>query len=91
MRFEWDENKEKINKAKHKISFETAKLVFDDEYRIEKYDFKNSISEDRYITIGEIHGQLLLVFVSYTERGDAVRIISARRATKTERSEYYDR
>lgn len=91
MLFEWDENKNKLNIKNHGIDFKTAEAVFQDEFRIEKYDSKHSIDEDRYITIGEVCGQLLLLFVSYTERRDVTRIISARRATKTERREYYDR
>lgn len=46
MKFEWDENKNIINKEKHKISFETAAYVFDDPYYIEMYDFEHSVDED---------------------------------------------
>lgn len=49
MRFEWDEDKNAINKEKHKISFETAVYVFDDPHYIEMFDFEHSVSEDRYI------------------------------------------
>lgn len=53
MTFEWDENKNKLNKRKHGISFEEAVSVFLDEKRIEKYDFKNStLEEERIDTIG---------------------------------------
>ena len=52
MKFEWDEDKNVINKEKHKISFETAVYVFDDHYYIEMFDFEHSIDEDRYIAIG---------------------------------------
>ena len=49
LRFEWDEEKNQINQKKHKISFETAAYVFEDENYIEMYDFEHSIEEDRYI------------------------------------------
>lgn len=52
LKFEWDEEKNLINQKKHKISFETAAYVFEDENYIEMYDFEHSIDEDRYIAIG---------------------------------------
>lgn len=54
LRFEWDEQKNALNKAKHGISFETAALVFYDENYIEMYDFEHSLDEDRYIAIGRV-------------------------------------
>lgn len=89
MRFEWDDEKEQKNIIKHGIDFETALLVFYDANRIEKYDEAHSIDEDRYLTIGEINGVFMVVTVVYTERNNAIRIISARQATKQERVEYY--
>lgn len=88
MVFEWDENKNKINKQKHKISFETAAFVFDDPNYIEMYDFEHSTDEDRYVAIGTV-GDVL--FVVFTERRERIRIISARLATDLERRLYYDR
>lgn len=90
MQFEWDDNKEKINLSKHGIDFSTAALVFQDENRIEFYDEAHSEDEDRYITIGQIHGVAIIVMVVYTERGDTIRLISARKATSQERRRYYD-
>jgi len=58
--------------------------------RLELYDDVHSDIEDRYITIGEINGVAIVVFVVYTERDDAIRLISARKATKQERRAYYD-
>lgn len=87
MKFEWDEDKNTINKEKHKISFETAAYVFDDPYYIEMFDFEHSVDEDRYIAIGKV-GDVL--FVVFTERKDTIRLISARLATNAERSLYYD-
>ena len=52
LKFEWDEEKDRINRQKHGISFETASYVFRDEYYIEMYDFEHSMDEDRYIAIG---------------------------------------
>lgn len=85
--FEWDEEKDRINQIKHGISFETAAYVFADVHYIEMYDFEHSIDEDRYIAIGMV-GDLL--FVVYTERGENIRLISARLATESERRLYYD-
>lgn len=85
--FEWDEEKNKINKGKHGIDFETAMLVFNDTQRIEIFDIEHSVEEDRYNIIGMVHEVL---FVVYTERKGRIRLISARLATQTERSIYYD-
>ncbi len=87
MKFEWDEEKNTINKKKHKISFETAAHVFEDPNYIEMYDFEHSTDEDRYIAIGMV-GDVL--FVVFTERVDVIRLISARLATDVERELYYD-
>lgn len=90
MQFEWDEEKERINISKHGIDFSTAALVFGDNDRIEKYDDLHSAEEDRYITIGSINGMTVVVMVVYTEREEAIRIISARLATKREKEAYYN-
>ena len=79
--FEWDDEKNQINKRKHHVSFETAANVFFDDNRIIKFD-----DEDRWKVIGKVNDVL---FVIYTEREDRTRIISARRADKDERREYY--
>ena len=84
---EWDQEKNLINQQKHKISFETAAYVFEDENYIEMYDFEHSIDEDRYIAIGCV-GDVL--FVVFTERKENVRLISARLATESQRRLYYD-
>ena len=83
--FEWDYEKEQRNIKIHKISFETAKLVFNDNNRIELFDINHSGAEDRIITIGKVDKVL---FVVYTERGEKTRIISASAATKAERRLY---
>ena len=87
MEFEWDENKNEINKKKLKVSFETASHVFDDINRVEMLDVLHSTAEEeRRITIG-MAGKIL--FVVFTERKETTRIISARQATKNEKESYY--
>ena len=85
--FEWDENKEKINIAKHGIDFATASHVFLDPNRIEYYDASHSaLAEERYVTIGYVEDIMTVV---YTDRKSALRIISARISTKREKRAYY--
>ena len=79
--FEWDTEKNRINKKIHGISFETALLVFNDYDRIEIYDQEHSEYEDRYSTIGLVDD---VIFVVYTEGKEVIRIISARMATREE-------
>lgn len=87
MHFEWDGEKAKINVQKHGITFNYALKVFDDENRLESYDYSHSIYEDRYNVLGVVDDVL---FVVYTERDNGViRLISARRATKAEEDLYY--
>jgi uncharacterized DUF497 family protein len=88
MRFEWDEDKNIINKEKHGIDFEDAIYVFNDPLHIEMYDEVHSIEEERWIVIGDI-GAVVLVVIAYREE-DIVRIISAREATFAERRQYYE-
>ena len=89
MRFEWDPNKNEINKKKHGISFEEAKTVFYDEYAILFDDPDHSEDEDRFIILGLSQRENLCI-VSHCYRGtdEIIRIISARKATKTE-TRYY--
>ncbi len=90
MEFEWDDNKEIQNIKKHGISFKLAARVFDDDNRLEFYDDSHSDFEDRYIAIGLINGMYAVVFVAFTERENAIRIISARFATKKEKEWYFN-
>ena len=87
MEFEWDEEKAAANLAKHKVSFDEAKTVFDDPLYVDFYDPDHSYDEPRYLIVGESQQRRLLI-VSYTERGDAVRLISAREVTSAERKAY---
>ena len=90
MIFEWDDHKEQINIAKHGIDFKTAARVFQDEFRIEIFDELHSDIEERYITIGRIGGVEIIVMVVFTERKQAIRLISARKATAQERKMYQE-
>jgi uncharacterized DUF497 family protein len=85
MYFEWDPEKDKQNREIHGISFSTAKFVFNDAERWERYDSSHSEEEDRWQTIGLVDKVL---FVAYTERGEAIRFISARKADENERRIY---
>ena len=86
--FEWDVAKAQSNLAKHGVSFEAARLVFDDVFALDRLDAGGDHTEARYILTGMANGILLTVV--YTERGERTRIISARKATRHEQWEYYD-
>jgi len=87
LEFEWDPVKAELNLKKHGVSFDEATTIFRDTLSITISDPDHSDFEDRFIDIGISHRMQLLV-VSYTERKDKIRIISARRATRTERKNY---
>jgi uncharacterized DUF497 family protein len=85
--FAWDEEKARKNFAKHAVSFEEAQSVFDDDNAGIKDDPDHSLGEHREIIVGRsAAGRLLLV--SFTERAENVRLISAREATRRERRFY---
>lgn len=89
IRFEWDENKNKINQKKHGVSFEEAKSVFFDENAIEFFDNSHSQKEDRFIMLGlSNHLRLLIVCHCVRDNNSNIRIISARKATKNEAKFY---
>ncbi len=89
IRFAWDEDKNKLNKIKHHVSFEEAKNVFYDEYALQFYDPEHSHSEERFMLLG-ISDRLRVLFVChcYLEKDSIIRIISARRATAKEKAYY---
>ncbi|NEP13123.1 MAG: BrnT family toxin [Symploca sp. SIO2C1] len=87
MNFEWDEDKAARNLSKHRVSFEEAKTIFNDPLYVDFYHPDHSDDEERYLIIGESNRRRLLI-VSYTERGDVTRLISARAATRAEREAY---
>ena len=89
MDFEWDDSKAESNERKHRVPFTEAMTVFADLLSLTGYDPDHSDGEDRYITMGmSAAGRLLLV--SHTDRGEKVRIISARKAGRRERRDYED-
>ncbi len=87
MKFEWDNNKAASNKLKHGISFEEAESVFSDPLAVIFNDEWHSETEEREIIIGYSNNNRLLL-VSFAERSDKVRLISAREATRKERQDY---
>jgi len=88
--FEWDLEKAKGNLKKHQVSFYEAATVFGDPLSMTFYDPDHSVDENRYITMGLSNlGKLLMV--SHTDRGDRIRIISARKATRRERRYYEEK
>ena len=87
MEFEWDAQKAAKNFSKHGVTFDEAKTIFDDPLYIDFYDPDHSDEEERHLIIGESRRGRLLI-VSYTEREDTVRLISAREATPAERKDY---
>ncbi|MDR3297249.1 MAG: BrnT family toxin [Prevotellaceae bacterium] len=88
MDFEWDEHKREANIIKHGIDFFEITAVFEDEYLLTLEDKRKDYGEKRYRTIGMV-GDELLIAVIHTDRENAIRIISARRAKKKERRDYY--
>ena len=85
--FEWDPKKAESNIEKHGVSFEEASTVFRDPLSLTIDDPLHSTVEKRMVQIGISHKNRLLVVV-HTERGDNIRIVSARNATKKERNNY---
>lgn len=85
--FEWDEKKAYTNIEKHEVAFEEAATVFADENALTIDDPVHSQTEKRLITLGKSHAGKLLVVV-HTERGNKIRIISARLASRKERAQY---
>jgi uncharacterized DUF497 family protein len=87
LEFEWDDDKARKNLKKHGVSFEEASTLFGDPLALTIPDPLHSEEEDRSITLGESHRRRLVAVVS-TDRGDKIRIISARVATRKERKDY---
>lgn len=85
--FEWDEKKARANHQKHGVSFELGSTVFGDPHAVTILDYSHSLKEERYVTIGMSDLGPLIV-VCHTDRGNRIRIISARKATKIEKRQY---
>ena len=91
MRFEWDSKKNEINIKKHGISFEEAKTVFDDPFQLAILDKRFNYFEERWISVGKIRIEIFVVVVHIyfdNDGEEVIRIISARVATPSERSQY---
>ena len=92
LHFEWDENKNAINQTKHGIRFEEAQTVFLDDEALVMPDPEHSEEEERFIILGlSLMANLLVVCHCYRESESIIRIISARKATKKEQSQYVRR
>ena len=87
MKFEWDLKKARSNLRKHKVTFEEAATALSDPMSATGVDPDHSITEDRYVTFGVSERGRLLV-VAYTDKGETIRIISARVASKGEQKIY---
>lgn len=88
----WDESKNVINKRKHGVSFNEASTVFSDEYALLLHDPDHSEEEDRFFLLGlSALLNILVVCHCYRSSDQIIRIISARKATKSERKQYVDR
>ena len=90
--FEWDDNKNHLNKTKHGVGFEEAVTVFFDDRALVFDDPDHSDQEERFLIIGMSNRvRTLIVSHCFREREGTIRIISARKATKTEALAYYRR
>jgi hypothetical protein len=87
MDFEWNPQKATRNVQKHRVSFSEAATVFEDPLSSTAPDPDHSLDEDRLLIVGASHQGRLLI-VSFAERGDRLRIISARELTRIERETY---
>jgi uncharacterized protein len=85
--FEWDERKAAINLRRHKVSFWLARQVFNDAFALVEQDLSEDYGEDRFVATGMV--EEVLITVVYTERGERIRIISARKANGHEQRKYY--
>lgn len=85
--FEWDPDKAAQNLIDHKVSFEQAAIACRDRFAVEWIDEREDYSEERFGLLGLYEHEVL--YVAYTERGDNIRIITARRAERHEQDRYY--
>jgi uncharacterized DUF497 family protein len=89
MQFEWDEQKNRANIKKHGVSFEEAQTVFFDPLAKVAEDPEHSMHEDRFIAVGQssLH-RVLLVVHCFRDSDATIRIVSARKLTKSEKKQY---
>jgi uncharacterized DUF497 family protein len=88
MKFEWDAAKAAVNKRKHRVSFEEAAEVFFDPFVITMGDAEHSNIEDRELSIGSSARRRVVVVVHTQREAEVIRIISARKASEQEVSDY---
>ena len=88
MDFEWDENKNKLNKLKHGVTFEEAQTVFYDENALLEFDDKHSDYEERFRILGPSSLGNVLLVVHCLRNETTIRIISSRKATQNEKQNY---
>ena len=89
MKFDWDDAKANANSKKHGVTFEEARTGFYDEFAVQFFDEDHSLEEERFLLLGlSSDAKLLLVCHCERERGNIIRIISARKATKREAAHY---
>ena len=87
VRFRWSEEKAAANIRKHGVGFEEAKTVFGDSLALAVPDLADSVGEERWVVLGySLRGRLLAV--AHVDQGDEIRIVSARRASRSERRIY---
>jgi uncharacterized DUF497 family protein len=86
--FEWDDDKAAQNFARHGVGFDAARLAFDDPSAVERVDDRQDYGEDRFILLGMAESHLL--HVTFTYRGERIRIISARAAGPSENRRYHE-
>jgi uncharacterized DUF497 family protein len=86
--FEWDDAKAERNFVRHGVSFDAARLAFEDPFAVVRGDRRRNYREDRFILLGMAEERLLAV--AYAMRGERVRVISARIAERQERRRYHE-
>jgi uncharacterized DUF497 family protein len=86
--FEWDSAKARANERKHGVSFEEAQSVFYDDFARQFYDPESSEAEDRFLMLGKSNPARVLLVCHCERSRDVIRIISARKATRSERTYY---
>jgi len=89
--FAWDEEKNCSNQKKHGVSFEEAETIFYDDDALLKYDEEHSRDEERFVMLGMSRANRMLVVCHCYRIGEVIRLISARKATRKEESQYWER
>jgi uncharacterized DUF497 family protein len=87
LEFEWDDDKAAINWREHGLAFQDAIKAFRDPFSVERLDAREDYGEERINSIGMCDG--VVVHITYAERDERIRIISARRAETHEQDDYY--